>query len=61
MQISTAVYFDTRRQERFLNHLRTDLLVLTPTGITDLLLCCSDGKELIKYSLDALARDVPFG
>lgn len=53
MQTSTAVSYDTRRQERLLHHLRPDLLVLAPSGITDLLVCCSDGKELIQYSLDA--------
>lgn len=51
---------DTRRQERLLHHLRPDLLDLTPSGITDLLVCCSEGKELLQYSLDALARETQF-
>lgn len=59
MQISTAASYDTRRQEGFLYQLRPALLDLTP-GITDLLFCCSDGKELIQYSLDALARETQF-
>jgi len=36
------------------------LLVLTSAGITDLQFCCSDGKESMQYSLDALARDALF-
>lgn len=57
-QILNADY-DTRRQERLLHHLRPDLLDLTP-GITDLLFCCSEGKELLQYSLDASAIETEF-
>lgn len=48
-----------QEDKRLLHHLRPDLLDLTP-GITDLLVCCSEGKELLQYSLDALARETQF-
>lgn len=60
MQMSTAVSYDTRRQERLLGYSSPDLLVFPSTGITELQFCCSDAEEPMQHSLDALARDAQF-
>lgn len=48
------------KKARLLDYLSLDLLVFPSTVITDLHFGCSDGKEPMQYSMDALARDALF-